>query len=484
MSFKRPLALLIASSLLTACAVGPDYARPAIPMPERYLGASATEHRPAANPADLAAWWTGFSDPQLSRYVTLALEQNLDLAQASARVAQARAGLGAANAALLPAGNISGQAARSYQSLETPLGQVLSPQPGFDRYGNVYEVGIGTSWELDVFGGLHRGREAALAEYQASQAGTAATRLAVAAQTADIYISIRGLQTRLDIARQQVQKQQALLELIQRLHGKGLAAELQVNQAKGALAQRQATVPMLETGLDEAMNALDVMLGTSPGTHRAELATADAIPVAPRVTVTESPGELLRRRPDLIVAERRLAAANARIGVAMAEYYPKLSLSGLIGSTTAVSAGNLFTSGASQASGLLGLRWRLFDFGRINAQIKQAKGQEAEMLAAYRLAALHATEEVENALSALVKHEEQAAALVQGVNALGRARAASFAAYQKGLVSFVEVLQADESLLASTDAQTQAQTEAARAAVAAFKSLGGGWHGAEALASR
>lgn len=130
------------------------------------------------------------------------------------------------------------------------------------------------------------------------------------------------------------------------------------------------------------------------------------------------------------------------------------------------------------------MRWRLFDFGRINAQINQAKGQKAEMLAAYRLAALHATEEVENALSALVKHEEQAAALVQGVNALGRARAASFAAYQKGLVSFVEVLQADESLLASTDAQTQAQTEAARAAVAAFKSLGGGWHGAEALASR
>ena len=140
-----------------------------------------------------------------------------------------------------------------------------------------------------------------------------------------------------------------------------------------------------------------------------------------------------------------------------------------------MSAGNLFTGGASQASGLLGLRWRLFDFGRINAQIDQVKGQEAEMLAAYRLAALHATEEVENALSALVKHEEQAAALVQGVNALGRARAASLAAYQKGVISFIEVLQADESLLRSTDAQAQAQTEAARAAVAAFKSLGGGW---------
>lgn len=483
---KRPLALLIAASLLTGCAVGPDYARPNMPMPERYQGAAAVEQRHASTSADLAAWWAGFGDPQLSRYVMLALEQNLDLAQASARVVQARAGLGAANAALLPAGNVSGQAARAYQSVETPLGQVLNSKPGFDRYGNAYEADLGASWELDLFGSLRRGREAALAEYQASEAGNTATRLAVAAQTADIYISIRGLQTRLDVARRQVQKQQELLKTIQLLYSKGLAAELQVNQAEGALAQVQASVPVLETGLDAAMNSLDVMLGSSPGTHRAELAEVGANPVAPRIGATGSPGELLRRRPDLIVAERRLAASNARIGVAIAEYYPKLSLNGLIGSATAVSAGNLFTSGASQAAGVLGLRWRLFDFGRIDAQIDQAKGQEAEMLAAYRLAALHATEDVENAFSALVKREEQAAALVRGVGSLGRARAASFAAYQKGVVSLIEVLQADESLLRASDAQAQAQTESARAAVAAFKALGGGWqpHESEALATK
>jgi NodT family efflux transporter outer membrane factor (OMF) lipoprotein len=478
--------LLIAASLLTGCAVGPDYARPNMPMPERYKGAAAVEQRHASTSADLAAWWTGFGDPQLSRYVMLALEQNLDLVQASARVVQARAGLGAANAALLPAGNVSGQAARVYQSVETPLGQVLNSRPGFDRYGNAYEADLGASWELDLFGSLRRGREAALAEYQASEAGNTATRLAVAAQTADIYISIRGLQTRLDVARRQVQKRQELLKTIQLLYSKGLAAELQVNQAEGALAQVQASVPVLETGLDAAMNALDVMLGSSPGTHRAELAEVGAIPVAPRIGATGTPGELLRRRPDLIVAERRLAASNARIGVAIAEYYPKLSLSGLIGSATAVSAGNLFTNGASQAVGVLGLRWRLFDFGRINAQIDQAKGQEVEMLAAYRLAALHATEDVENAFSALVKREEQAAALARGVDSLGRARAASFAAYQKGVVSLIEVLQADESLLRASDAQALAQMESTRAAVAAFKALGGGWqpHESEALTTK
>jgi len=483
MSPKHVLAVLMAGGLLAGCAVGPDYVRPRVAMPDHFQGQAEVGQRHAPAGAELATWWTGFGDPQLTRYVTLALEQNLDLAQASARVAQARAGLGAATAALLPSGNISGQAARAYQSVETPLGQVLNATPGFDRYGNSYEADFSASWELDVFGGLRRGREAALADYQASEAGALATRLAVAAQTADIYITIRGLQARLKVARQQVQTQQDLLATIKLLYGKGLAPELQVKQADGALAQVQASVPVLETGLDAAMNTLDVMLGAQPGTHRAELMEDREIPSAPQIAATETPGELLRRRPDLIVAERRLAASNARIGVAIAEYYPKLSLSGLIGSATSVAGGNLFTSGANQAAGVLGLRWRLFDFGRINAQIQQAKGQQAEMLAAYRLAALHATEDVENAFSALVKREEQTAVLDRGVDSLGRARAASFAAYQKGVVSLIEVLQADENLLRASDERAQAQTESARAAVAAFKALGGGWQARESGAA-
>ncbi len=482
---KSTFAALIVACFATGCAVGPDYVRPDTAMPDRFQGQAAVERRQAAGSAELAVWWAGFADPQLSRYVERALAQNLDLAQAAARVAQARAGLGAADAALLPSGNVAGQAARAYQSVETPLGRVLNAAPGFDRYGNAYEMNAGAAWELDLFGGLRRGREAAQAEYQASEAGAAATRLAVAAQTADTYISIRGLQSRLAIARQQVQTQQELASTIKLLYGKGLAAELQLRQAEGALAQVRAAIPVLEAGLDAAMNALDVMLGSLPGTHQAELAQAAAIPAAPQIAHAGTPGELLRRRPDLIVAERRLAAANARIGGAIAEYYPKLSLSGLVGSATTVGGGDLFSGGASQASAALGLRWRLFDFGRINAQIGQARGQEAEALAAYRLAVLRAAEEVENAYSALVRREQQTAALTEGVDALGRARTASFAAYQKGVVSLIEVLQADDSLLRASDARAQAQAESARAAVAAFRALGGGWEGAQpALAMR
>ncbi|MDR6711740.1 NodT family efflux transporter outer membrane factor (OMF) lipoprotein [Pseudomonas hunanensis] len=472
----------MSTCLVTGCAVGPDYQRADAPLADRYLGQTAVEQRPTARSSDFTQWWEGFGDPLLSTLIAQALAQNLDMAQAQARVAQARAGLGAANAALLPSGSVDGQAARAYKSVQTPLGQVLDSTPDYDRYGNSYEVNLEASWEVDVFGGLRRGREAAIAEYQASEAGVIATRLAVAAQTADVYTAIRGLQARLDIAQRQVSTQEDLLDKVRLLHSRGLAAEYQIHQTEGELSQVRASVPVLQTALDAAMNALDVVLGTPPGTHRGELSAAGAIPSAPRISQIGSPADLLRRRPDLIAAERRLKGANARIGVAISEYYPKFSLGALLGSAT-TSGGNLFTSGASQSAGILGLRWRLFDFGRINAQIDQAKGQEAEALAAYRQSVLRASEDVENAFSALVNREAQAVTLSAGEKSLSDARQSSFVAYQNGAASLIEVLNADETLLRASDAKAQAQTESARAAIAAFRALGGGWD-QEAVVSR
>lgn len=480
MLISRPIAVLLSAGLITGCAVGPDYKKPDLTFSDQYIGQVQLEKRKAQSDcelanADFATWWDGFSDPLLSRYVRLALEQNLDIAQANARIVQAKSGLGVSHAALLPSANVNSQAIRNHQSLETPLGQVLNSTPGYNRNANLYEANLNASWELDIFGGLRREQEAAVAEYQAAKAGETATRLAVAAQTSDIYITIRGLQSRLDISRKQLETQQQLLSKVNMLYSKGLAPRLQVQQVKGALAQVKAVIPVLETALDVSMNALDVMLGVAPGTYRAEMSEVRPIPVAPQISSIGSPADLLRRRPDLIVAERRLAAANAKIGVAVSEYYPKLALSALIGSSTAISGGNLFSSAANQATGVLGLRWRLFDFARINAQIVQAKGQEAEALATYRQSALRATEDVENAISALVKREEQTEVLLEGEHSLSQARKSAFSAYRKGVVSLIEVLHADENLLKISDAKVQAQTESARSAVAAFKALGGGW---------
>jgi NodT family efflux transporter outer membrane factor (OMF) lipoprotein len=480
----RTLALLLSVSLLTGCAVGPDYRSPEIDISSRFLGQEGVAHRDVQSKADLNAWWAGFDDPLLTRFISLALEQNLDIAQAAVRVAQSRASLRQADAALLPSANVSANAARTYQSVETPLGQLLNATPDFDRNGSYYEANLGASWEIDVFGGLRRGREAARAEYEASEAGAIATRLAVAAQTADVYVTIRGLQARIAIARQQAQTRRELLATVKLQFEKGIAAELQMRQAEGSLAQVEAQIPVLEAGLDAAMNTLDVLLGVQPGTYRTELAPEAPVPAAPGLAETGTPAEMIRRRPDLIVAERRLAAASARIGVAVSEYYPKFSLGALLGSATAIASGNLFTGAAGQALGVLGLRWRLFDFGRVDAQIAAARGQEAEALAAYRLAVLRASEEVENAFSALVKREAQVGILAQGESSLDRARDNSLAAYKGGVVSLIEVLDADSNLLQVRDAKAQAQTEAARAAIASFRALGGGWDAPHASSIR
>lgn len=484
LAHPRSLAFLLSVGVLTGCAVGPDYRSPEIALSPTFIGQKGVDDRPVQHKADLTIWWAAFNDPLLTHFVALALEQNLDIAQAAARVAQSRAALRYADAALLPAANASINAARAYQSVETPLGQVLNAAPGFDRSGSSYEANLGAGWEIDVFGGLRRGREAAYAMYEASEAGAVATRLAVSAQTADVYVTIRGLQARIAIARQQVETRRQLLAMVRLQYEKGITAELQMNQAAGSLTQAEAQIPVLEAGLDSAMNALDVLLGVPPGTSRTELAPVTPVPLAPGLAETGSPAEMIRRRPDLIAAERRLAAANARIGVAVAEYYPKFSLAALLGSATAIASGNLFSGAASQAQGVLGLRWRLFDFGRVDAQIAAARGQEAEALAAYRLAVLRAAEDVENAFSALVKREAQVGILTRGESALARARENSFAAYQGGVVSLIEVLDADGNLLQARDAKAQAQTEAARAAIASFRALGGGWDARDANSKR
>ncbi len=469
---------LAASILLAGCAVGPDYIRPSHVVPAAFQG-SAAQRSTAVDAKELASWWEGFHDPLLSRLVGEALNQNLDLAQAVARASQARAGVAAAGAALVPIGAMSGQAAKSYQSAETSLGRVLSATPNFDRSGSSYDVSLGVSWEMDLAGGLRRGKEAAWADYQASEAGVAAARLTVAAATADVYIQIRGLQARLAIARDQVRTEEALLAKVALLQMKGLSPETTVRQAEASLAEARASVPALEAALEGALNALDVALGSAPGTHRADLSAAGEIPVPPALSAVGTPAELLRRRPDVIVAERHLASSSARIGVAIAEYYPKLSLNGLVGSATTISGGNLFSSGANQGAAALGLRWRLFDFGRINAQIDQARGQEAEALAAFRLAALKATEDVETSVSAVTRRAEQASAITAAVASLRQARAHTDAAFQRGVASQIELLQADKSLLRAADAQAIARMEAARASVSAFKSLGGGWNAGE-----
>ena len=473
--FLRVASVAVLTAALSACMVGPDYTKPVVPANAQYVGQSSLAQHQVSTPVPaLDAWWMGFDDPELTRIIGRVSAQNLDLAAAMARVDQARAAAREAGAALLPQGSLDAQVAKQRQSVEGPLGMIGSHLPGYQRDQTFESIGAGASWELDLAGGLHRGVEAAQAEEQAAEASGVGVRVSLAAEAADAYFRVRGAQERLILAQQQVGTEQHLLDLVQQRLAGGLATSREQAQAEALVLQAQATLPPLQIELEQQLNRLDVLMGAAPGTYRAEVLNSAQSFSVPSIDTDGGPAMLLRRRPDVIAAERRLAASNARIGEAAAEYYPKVSLGALLGFQS-LSSGELFSAKAFQPQATLGLHWRLFDFGRVDAEVAQAKGANAEALATYRESMLRATEDVENAIVALTELERQHAELTDEVAAHERARAAAEDAYKGGAVSLLEVLDEDRQLLASRDQLAHVHADDARAAVATFRALGGGW---------
>ncbi|MGE7992736.1 efflux transporter outer membrane subunit [Pseudomonas sp. NPDC089554] len=470
--------MLAALAGMGGCMVGPDYQQPEVQHNERFVGARALQARnslPSNTPFE--RWWQGFGNPVLDNLVDTALRQNLSLEQALARRTQAQAFAQGARAQLLPEGHAGADASRARRSLQDPqVATERSVLPGFERTGTQYDAGISSLWELDLAGGLRRGAQAALAEYQAAQADEAAARIQVAAGVIDGYLLVRLLQARLAVAEEQVLTQGGIEHLVDVLKTRGLAPGRELQQSRAELALAQASVPALSARLAAARNNLDVLLGRQPGTPDAQLDTPTALPSAPRIEAAGGTTALLRGRPDLMVAERRLAATNARIGQALAEYYPKVSLSALIGSTTS-HASNLFSGDSNQAAATLGLRWRLFDFGRVDAEVQGAKGAYAGLLASYREQVLQASAEVENSISALLEGERRARLLGDSERARAQARDAVLAGYRQGNASHIELLETQARLQQVQADRLDADYAAAASAVSLYKALGGGWHG-------
>ena len=472
----RAAASILALALLTsACAVGPNYQRPDVKLTSAYVTPAPVA---IAQPATIETWWDGFNDPMLTTVVQRALAQNLDLEQARARILQSRAMARAAGAALLPQAGATGSAARVDQSLLSPIGEIGSHLPGFERDYDDYAVGASASWEIDLFGGLRREREAALAGARSAQATAQAVRISVAADAADAYLQVRAYQARLQVANRQLRTQEDLVSLVDQRARQGVSPDRDLNTAKAAMDGVRAAIPPLQAGLDAELNRLDVLMGAQPGTYRAELEAPVALPATPALSIADGPADLLRRRPDVLAAEQALIAANAQIGAAVSDYYPKVSISGLLGYESLDST-RLFTGLGQESQIAAGLRWRLFDFGRVDAEVAQAKGRKAEALAAYRASILKATEDVENALSDLNQQQIRAAALSRQIDELTRARDQAQQAYDGGAISLVEVRDADRDLLTASDELVRARAETDRAAVAAYRALGGGWRMAE-----
>jgi NodT family efflux transporter outer membrane factor (OMF) lipoprotein len=470
---RMSLALALGASL-SGCAVGPKYHRPTVDL-QAFHNAPSIETRAASLPAPpLDQWWTGFHDPELTRIVKRALDENLDLATAMTKVEQARAAAQAAGARRMPSANLNASTTTLYQSTESTTGRLASHLPGYHRQQNYYDLGFTASWETDLFGGLRKGAQAASAEAQAAEASHTGTRITVAAEAADAYMQVRGAQARLIFAKDQIATDSHLVELVQQRRDAGVASDRELAQAQALLSQARATIPLLTVSLEAQLNRLDVLMGAQPGTYAAELSSAADIPDVPEISGYGTPTDLLRRRPDIIAAERMVAASNARIGQALAEYYPKLSISGIVGSQ-ALAPAHLFEQQGFQPISVVGLRWRLFDFGAVAAEVKRARGANAEALLQYRSSVLHAAEDVEDAFSLLVQSENRRNEIVREIAELQRVRDLSQESYAAGVIGLTDVLDADRQLLAAKDDLAVARESAARAAVGSYRALGGGW---------
>jgi len=467
---------------LGGCAVGPDYVRPETKMPETWASQDTAAAAPLSTvrpePAELSDWWRTFQDPLLTSLTERAIKANLDVRQAEARVMQARATKGVAGAGLWPTINSTAQYRRSLGSTSTfdsssgtgstvPTGISLEPR-------NLFQVGLDAAWELDIFGGVRRGVEAAAADQQAAMEDLRAVLVTLAGDVGTNYLTLRGLQQQISIAQQNLEAQRRTADITRKRFEAGFVSALDVANAEAQAATTAAQIPVLEAGAQDAIYSLAVLLGEEPGALVKELAPSQAIPPTPPSIPVGLPSELLRRRPDIRRTEAQLWAATARIGVAKADLFPKFSLTGTFGLSS-----NTLSDVADWGSRFWSLgpsvTWPIFAGGKImwNVELQNAKQEEA--LAAYQKAVLTGLKEVESALTTYAKEQDHYRALAEAVTNNRRAVDLSMKLYINGKTDFLNVLNSQRSLYTSEDALTQSRRSLSTNLVALYKALGGGW---------
>lgn len=458
---KAPLryALLTCSLLVSACVVGPDYHPPAQAVPGRWQAKTA----PSAA-IDMAKWWTVFNDDVLSGLMARVQNSNLDLRQAQARLKEARARRGLAGANLLP--TITGKSGASQSG--------SSEQAGSGQTSEFFSHKIDASWELDIFGKLRRGIEAADANLQASEEELRDILVSLYAETALNYVEIRSFQARLAITEFNLNAQAETYQLTQWRYQAGLTTQLDVDQSQLNLESTRATLPQLHSGLQQAQNRLAVLLGVLPGTLNALLNPKRDIPTPPLSIAVGVPAEVLRRRPDIRRAERKLAAQTAQIGVATAARYPNFTLSGSIG-LEALAYTNLYTASAKAFQIAANSALTLFDAGRLRKNVEIQNALQEQALALYEATVLQALRDVENALVAMAQEQDRRDTLLKAAAAATSALNLAQSQYSAGTSDFFRVLDAQRSLLSVQNQLALSHAEVASNLIRLYKALGGGW---------
>lgn len=451
---------------LSACAAGPDFVRPDPPAPDRFAASAlyAVEAAPAAT--DGAAFWRGFGDPQLDALVDDALRANHDLRIALARLDRADALLHGTKFDRLPTITADATATDGRRSVD----QAGGAQRDYENY----ETGARLAWELDLFGRVRRGVEAQRAEADATRADLAAMQVAVVAEVIGTYAELRGQQERLRVAEANAGLQRETLRLVEARLAAGSGTEFDTARARAQLEATLARVPALQTAVATATHRLAVLTGRTPDALTTALSVPHALPSLPATLAADTPAEVLRRRPDIAAAEQRLQAATARIGVATAELFPRLTLSGLLGMQS-FDAGALGDGGSGTRLVALGIDWSFLDVGRVRARIAAADADARGALAGYEQAVLRALEDTENALVRHARTREEDAHLAAAASDSADAARLARLRYDAGVASLLEVLDAERTRLQAEDALAEARTRSVISAVAVYRATAGGW---------
>jgi multidrug efflux system outer membrane protein len=468
MFFNRGFyALALSGALaLPGCAVGPDYETPATATAPAFANAQHSEYSAQATQKD---WWKLFRDAELNSLIDKALRHNYDLKSALANLREARALYLEAGLNLAPI--ITSHA--NYTDQKRSLGS-LNNRDFVPRDLKLYSVGFDAFWEVDFFGRVRRDVEASSDEVEAQEASLRDLSVSVIAEVARNYFELRGLQHQLEVARRNAGNQARTLEITLAKLEIGRGTELDTSRASAQLDSTLASIPLIETGIKFAIHRIGVLTGQAPGALTAKLSQPEPIPKLPETITIGSPAELLRRRPDIRIAERTLAAATARIGVATADLFPRVTFVGTLSLEASMLSG-IGAAGSEAYSAGPRISWAALDLGRVYARIKAADASAEANLAQYEQTVLNALEETENALVAYNRERSRRALLASAAKASEKAHHLAHLRFEEGITDFLTVLDTELRLLQDQRQLAQSETATATALIAIYKALGGGW---------
>lgn len=471
-TMRCAIPFLLVTALVSGCSVGPDY-RPKSAAELGVPDAWSVTAPPTAE--DLTRWWGKFDDPVLGQLVEQAAAANLDVAQAVARLRQAREALVVSRSGLLP--GVSGSA--GYSRTETIRGggtTVTLPDGTVTTTGgggrSNFSLGLDASYQVDLFGGVRRGVEASRAQYEAAGFDYAATLLSVQSEVARNYVLARAYQAQLENARANLAIQDDNLEIAGFRVQAGLVSSVDQEQARASRAQTAASIPQIEQQYNAAVSRIGVLTGQAPGALKPMLAPMRPIPQGPDTVGAGIPANVLRQRPDVRAAERDLAAATAQIGVAKAQLFPALNISGSL-DTSAGNIGGLFDT---ITGGLFaGLTQAIFNGGRLNAQVRSSRAAADGAFAAYKSTVLTGLEDVENAIVALQSARTREQQFAIAYEAASNSALLARSQYRSGLTDFTTLNTQESALISARNGLVQARSDKATALIALYTALGGGW---------